>query len=109
MGAMKRYLEDVAEQIHTGNREAIEDLLGSWPDEDKVNILLEAISWNEIVAPDCDCLGHKLKAYTESNDNEDTNEKSAAQCLHDYAVEKEESFCLSCGQLEDEQSEGATV
>ena len=76
MGAMKRYIEDVAEQVHTGNREAIEDLLGSWSAEDKVNILLEAITWNEIIAPDCECLGHKLKAYTESNDNEDTNEQS---------------------------------
>jgi hypothetical protein len=69
MGAMKRYIEDVGQQVHTGDREAIEDLLGTWPAEDKVNILLEAIAWNEIVAPDCDCLGHKLKHYRESNDN----------------------------------------
>jgi hypothetical protein len=66
MSAIKRFIEDVGQQVHTGNREAIEDLLGSWPDEDKINILLEAIEWNSIIVQDCECLGHKLKAYSES-------------------------------------------
>jgi hypothetical protein len=66
MSGIKRFIEDVGQQVHTGNREAIEDLLGSWPDEDKVNILLEAIEWNSIIVQDCECLGHKLKAYIES-------------------------------------------
>jgi hypothetical protein len=70
MSAIKRYIEDVAQQVHTGDRETIKDLLGNWPDEDKVNILLEAIEWNSTSAPECDCLGHKLKAYRESNDTE---------------------------------------
>jgi hypothetical protein len=70
MSAIKRYIEDVGQQVHTGDRETIEDLLGNWPDEDKVNILLEAIEWNAISAPDCNCLGHKLKSYRESNDTE---------------------------------------
>jgi hypothetical protein len=66
MGMMKRYLEDVAAQVHTGNRAEVEDLLGSWSDEDKVNILLEAIELNGIIGPDCECMSHKLKAYAES-------------------------------------------
>ena len=114
MSAMKRFIEDVGQQVHIGDRETIEDLLGSWSAEDKVNILLEAISWAAISAPDCDCLGHKLKAYRESNDREDTNEQSAAECLHNYGVEKGISFCLDCGEFEDflakpEEKESATV
>jgi hypothetical protein len=66
MGMMKRYLEDVAAQVHTGNRLELEDLLGSWSDEDKINILLEAIELNGIIGPDCECQSHKLKAYAES-------------------------------------------
>ena len=66
MSAMKRYLEDVASQVHTGNRLEVEDLLGSWSNEDKVNILLEAIELNGIIGPHCQCLGHKIKAYAES-------------------------------------------
>jgi hypothetical protein len=66
MGMMKRYLEDVAAQVHTGNRLEVEDLLGSWSDEDKVNILLDAIELNGIIGPDCECMSHKLKAYAES-------------------------------------------
>jgi hypothetical protein len=66
MGMMKRYLEDVAAQVHTGNRLEVEDLLGSWSDEDKVNILLEAIELNGIIGPVCECMSHKLKAYAES-------------------------------------------
>jgi hypothetical protein len=72
MSAIKRFIEDIGQQVHTGDRETIEDLLGNWPDEDKVNILLEAIAWNAIAAPACECLGHKLKAYRESNDNEES-------------------------------------
>lgn len=66
MGAMKRYLEDVASQVHTGNRLEVEDLLGSWSLGDKLNILLEAIELNGIIGPDCQCLGHKIKAHAES-------------------------------------------
>ena len=67
MSGIKRYLEDVAAQVHTGNRAELEDLLGSWSNEDKVNILLEAIQLNGIIGPDCECVSHKLSAYTESN------------------------------------------
>ena len=70
MSAIKRYLEDVAQMVHTGDRAEIEDLLGTWPDEDKVNILLEAIELSNLTAPSCECLGHKLKDYRESNDND---------------------------------------
>lgn len=66
MSAMKRYLEDVAAQVHTGNRAEVEDLLGTWSDLDKVNILLEAIELNGIIGPVCECMSHKLKAYSES-------------------------------------------
>lgn len=76
MSAMKRYIEDIGEQVHTGDRETIEDLLGNWPAEDKVNILLEAITWAGITAPDCECLGHKLKAYRESNDTNEERESA---------------------------------
>jgi hypothetical protein len=67
MGAMKRYLEDIAAQVHTGNRAEVEDLLGSWSDLDKLNILLEAIELNGIIGPVCECMSHKLKAYSESD------------------------------------------
>jgi hypothetical protein len=67
MSGIKRYLEDVAAQVHTGNRAELEDLLGSWSNEDKVNILLEAIQLNGIIGPDCECMSHKLSAYAESN------------------------------------------
>ena len=66
MSGIKRYLEDVAAQVHTGNRAEVEDLLGSWTNEDKVNILLEAIQLNGIIGPNCECMSHKLKAYSES-------------------------------------------
>jgi hypothetical protein len=66
MSAMKRYLEDIAAQVHTGNRAEVEDLLGTWSDLDKLNILLEAIELNGIIGPDCECMSHKLKAYSES-------------------------------------------
>jgi hypothetical protein len=66
MGMMKRYLEDVAAQVHTGNREEVEDLLASWSSEDKVNILLEAIQLNGLISPVCECSSHKLAAYAES-------------------------------------------
>lgn len=66
MSGIKRYLEDVAAQVHTGNRAEVEDLLGSWTNEDKVNILLEAIQLNGIIGPDCECMSHKLKAYSKS-------------------------------------------
>ena len=66
MSAMKRYLEDVAAQVHTGNRAEVEDLLGTWSDLDKVNILLEAIELNGIIGPVCECMSHKIKAYSES-------------------------------------------
>jgi hypothetical protein len=66
MSAMKRYLEDVAAQVHTGNRAEVEDLLGTWSDLDKVNILLQAIELNGIIGPDCECMSHKLKACSES-------------------------------------------
>jgi hypothetical protein len=66
MSAMKRYLEDLAAGVHTGNRAEVEDLLGSWSDLDKVNILLQAIELNGIIGPVCECMGHKVKAYSES-------------------------------------------
>lgn len=66
MGMMKRYLEDIAAQVHTGNRAEVEDMLGSWSNEDKVNILLEAVELNGIIGPDCECLSHNLKRYAES-------------------------------------------
>lgn len=66
MSGIKRYLEDVAAQVHTGNRVEVEDLLGSWSNEDKVNILLEAIELNGIIGPVCECMSHKLAAYAES-------------------------------------------
>jgi hypothetical protein len=69
MGAMKRYIEDIGTQIHTGNLEELKDLLGNWPAKDQVNILLEGIAWNELITPNCECLAHKLKAYTESEGN----------------------------------------
>ena len=66
MSAMKRFIEDVGTMVHTGNRTELEDLLGTWSAEDKVNILLEGIEWSAIGSPICECLSHKLKAYSES-------------------------------------------
>jgi hypothetical protein len=70
MGAMKRYIEDIGTQIHTGNLEELKDLLGTWSDEDKLNILLEGIAFNELITPNCNCVAHKLKAYAESDGNQ---------------------------------------
>ncbi len=66
MSAMKRYIEDIGSQIHTGNVEELKDLLGTWSDEDKLNILFEGILWNSLAESECECLTHKLKAYAES-------------------------------------------
>lgn len=38
----------------------------------------------------------------------DYYKEPAAPCLHDWAVEKEQSFCLSCGVFEDQAREAAT-
>lgn len=84
MSAMKRYLEDVAVEIDNGNRAKVEELLGTWSNEDKINILLEAIELNGIIGPVCQC-----------------DKQSAAECLHDWGVEKGVSFCLDCGEFED--------
>jgi hypothetical protein len=51
MGMMKRYLEDIASAVDTGDRKEVEKLLGSWSAEDKVNILLEAMQLNAILKP----------------------------------------------------------
>ena len=66
MGAMKRLIEDVSDLVHIGDREELEDLLNQWDSEAKVNLLLEAIYLNSLIQPDCECLGHKLAAYRES-------------------------------------------
>jgi hypothetical protein len=52
---MKRYLEDVAVEIDNGNRAKVEELLATWSNEDKINILLEAIELNGIIGPVCQC------------------------------------------------------
>ena len=66
MSAIKRLIEDVADLVHIGDREELEDLLNQWDSEDRVNLLLEAIYLNSLVQPDCECLGHKLAAYREA-------------------------------------------
>jgi hypothetical protein len=112
MGAMKRELERLADIVIYGNAETIErefwkvDGLGG-----SLTVLAQAIEMARYMSPLCECgddyyegLKQRFPQYIQ-----DTNEKSAAQCLHDWAVEKDESFCLSCGIWEDEQSEGATV
>jgi hypothetical protein len=63
-------IEDIGTQIHTGNLEELKDLLGTWSDEDKLNILLEGIAFNELITPNCNCVAHKLKAYAESDGNQ---------------------------------------
>jgi hypothetical protein len=69
MSAIKRFIEDIGVQVHTGNLEELKDLLSSWNDEDQVNILLEGIAWNAISSESCECMTHKLKAYADSEGN----------------------------------------
>lgn len=61
---MKRLLHDIAEQIHLGKREEIEDYLSgtSWTDKEKLETLLYAIEFNSWVqGEECQCLAHKLE------------------------------------------------
>jgi hypothetical protein len=69
MSAIKRFIEDIGVQVHTGNLEELKDLIGSWPPKDQVNILLEGIAWNAIGSESCECITHNLKAYSESEGN----------------------------------------
>lgn len=64
MSYMKRLLEDIAQNIHTGNRAEIEDYLSgtSWTDKEKLDTLLYAIEFNGwIEGEHCQCVAHKLE------------------------------------------------
>lgn len=71
MSAIKRFLEDAATMVHTGNRLELEDLLTGWRDDQKAEVLFEAIELSALISPKCNCLAHNLKEYAESNDSEE--------------------------------------
>ena len=109
---MKRELERLANIVIYGNAETIErefrkvEQLGG-----SLTVLAQAIDMARYMSPLCECGNDYHEGLKERFPEwiQDTNEQSAAECLHDYAVEKDVSFCLDCGELEDEQNERATV
>lgn len=111
MGAMKRELERLADIVIYGTAETIEtefrkvEALGG-----SLTILAQAVEMARVMSPLCEC-GADYHAELLERFGEwvaETNKQGAA-CFHDWAVEKEKSFCLNCGVFEDQAREAATA
>jgi hypothetical protein len=112
MSGIKRELERLADIIIYGTPETIEREFEEVIDTGGgANWIAGAIDWARQLAPLCKC---GADYYTDLYDRfpqyvEATNKKNIlVECLHDWAVEKLTSFCLNCGELEDQINGGAT-
>jgi hypothetical protein len=107
VSAMKRELERLTEIVIYGSPETIERefaKVSGLHDNGALGLLAYAIEQARYMSPLCECgqdyfervgVIHKQHA-------QDLNKQSAGECSHDYGVEKGVSFCLHCGEFEDE-------
>jgi hypothetical protein len=106
MGAMKRELERLADIVIYGNAETIErefEKVSGLHDNGALGLLAYAIGQARYMSPLCECGADYHEGLKERFPQwiADTNEQSAAECSHNYGVEKGISFCLECGEFED--------
>jgi len=112
MGAMKRELERLADIVIYGNAETIQrefTKAKGLDDDGGMWVVAYAIELARSMSPLCEC-GQDYYEWLHGTHKEyiqDTNEQSAEECLHNYGVEKGVSFCLECGEFEDELASAA--
>lgn len=105
MGGMKRELERLANIVIYGTPETIErefDKVAELHDNGALGLLAYAIETARYMTPLCECGAdyHEELKQRFPKFVDEINAK-ATQCAHSWGVEKGVSFCLDCGELED--------